>query len=98
MTQHELAPSVSDLRVFADALLRHAPAFSFGERLFTKPLLSRVYATPQAVHLPESFRGGCSFGAAVARNLSREGWLLMVETRLWHGEVKLRPDGLVSSR
>jgi hypothetical protein len=32
-------------------------------------LLSRVYANTHAVHLPESFRGGCSFGAGVNQTL-----------------------------
>ncbi len=48
-----------------NASLRHAPTFSFGELFMTEHLLSRVYANALAVLLPESFRGGCSFGDAI---------------------------------
>src|SRR5215510_7908051 len=50
-----------------------ASAYSFGERRNLVPSAAFQSALPPAVLLPESFRGGCSFGAAPIRATSPAG-------------------------
>ena len=70
------APSVIDLRVSSHSVVE--ATYTVGESFW----LSFQRVSRQAVLLPESFRGGCSFGAGVA-GLSH----LHADLRLSFGQV-----------
>ena len=70
------APSVTEPERLASSLgFKRFSAYPFGELLLEmQKLLSRVPSAMRSLS-PESFRGGCSFGAGGAPDLSRMGHL-----------------------